>query len=157
MYVWGKNFSFPNSAKWNTSICQTSFLVVPLGLLPVDNGVWLYREQVGHFLIISLACCQVIEIFFFKPLLLTWFFFYELLMLLTYFLLIIGQFLHFLVPIDCSTCMRLNMSLIFKNTMESVYFWLPVAVAQIRLILSHPEQIQQFLYTEQLFLHTESQ
>jgi hypothetical protein len=33
------NFSFPDSAKWNTSICQISFLLVPLELLPVINTV----------------------------------------------------------------------------------------------------------------------
>lgn len=45
---------------------------MPLGLLLVGNGVWLYNEQVGHCLTTSLACCQVIVNSFFKLLLLTW-------------------------------------------------------------------------------------
>jgi hypothetical protein len=39
-------------------------------LLPEGNRVWLYKEQVGHFLMDFLACCQVIETVFFKPFLL---------------------------------------------------------------------------------------
>lgn len=44
------------------------FLECPLGYFPVSTGDWLYKEQVGRVLIISLAYCQVIEKFFFKPL-----------------------------------------------------------------------------------------
>lgn len=72
--VWCTYLSLPNSIKWNTSICQISFLWVPLGYFLEVNGVWLCNEQVGHCLTISLACCQVIENSFFKPLLLTWWF-----------------------------------------------------------------------------------
>jgi hypothetical protein len=30
-------------------------------LLPVSNGVWLYKEQVGHFFTLSLVYCQVVK------------------------------------------------------------------------------------------------
>ena len=78
MMTWCINFGFPNSAKWNTSIYQVPFLLVPLGLLPAHNGVWFYKEQVWHFLIISLACCQETELIFFKPLLFAWCFSWNL-------------------------------------------------------------------------------
>ena len=44
------NFNFSNSAKWNTSIFQIQFFLVPLGLPVMCNEVWLYKKQVGHFL-----------------------------------------------------------------------------------------------------------
>lgn len=54
MYLWyGANTLIFKLWKWNTFICKTSFLWVPFGLLPDSNKVWLYQEQVGHFLIIS--------------------------------------------------------------------------------------------------------
>ena len=59
--VWCPYFNFPNSAKWNTFICQILFLWIPFRLLPAGNGVWLHKKQVGDFLIISLACCQVMK------------------------------------------------------------------------------------------------
>ena len=66
-------FTFANSTKWNTSICQILFLwKVPFGLLSAGSGVWLYEEQVGYFIIISLACCHMIEKSFYKLLLLAW-------------------------------------------------------------------------------------
>jgi hypothetical protein len=52
---WCADSSFPKSTKRNTAVFQISFLPVPLGLLAEYNGVWLYTEQAGHFLIISLA------------------------------------------------------------------------------------------------------
>lgn len=66
-------------------------------LLPEGDGVWLNKEQVGHFLIISLACCQVLEIVFFKPLLFVNMVSFHENLRLTHFLLIIGQFLPSLV------------------------------------------------------------
>ena len=37
--VWHTHFSLPNFVKWNTSICQMTFLLVPLRLVPEDNGI----------------------------------------------------------------------------------------------------------------------
>ena len=53
--VWCTHFSLPNFVKWNISICQRTFLFVPLCLVPEGNGIWLYNEQVGHCLTFPLA------------------------------------------------------------------------------------------------------
>lgn len=59
---------FQTPEKEKHTFAKFHFLECPLGYFPVSIGDWLYKEQVGHVLIISLAYCQVIENFFFKPL-----------------------------------------------------------------------------------------
>lgn len=107
---YGAHILIFQTAQWNTSMCQISFLWVPFGLLPIGNGVWLCKEQVRHFLIISLACCEVIEKQSFKSWLLN-----EILRLLPHFLLIADQFHHYLVLEGLLSHMGSDRCVIYKE------------------------------------------
>ena len=72
--VWCTYFHFPNSTKWNTSICKISFLCVLFGLLFAGSGIWFYKEEVGHFPCNFLGLLPADEKSIFKSFLLPWFF-----------------------------------------------------------------------------------
>ena len=138
----------------NTSICQISFFWVPFRFLSEGSGVWLYRELVGHFLIISLACCHIMEKSFYKPLLLTWCFLWNSEAFSTF---PINNWL-----ISALLCARRPGRHVWDwvyimYSGQSIFLVISWTCMNVWTILYHLVQIQWFQYARQFFLHIANQ